>query len=417
MLSVDQALQLVLEHAAVLPPHSTPLKLATGRVLAESILSDIDSPPHDKSVVDGYALIAADVAGSGVELTVLEEVTAGEVPTRPVVTGFATRIMTGAPIPAGADAVVMVEQTQLAGDRVVILQAPVKSGQNISRRASSLARGQAVLHPGKLLRPIEIGLLAEVGRSTVKIVPPPRVAILATGNELVSASAAPGPAQIRNSNGPLLIALARAAGAEATDLGIARDNESDLRRAIESGLAHDCLVLSGGVSAGVLDLVPKVFEQLGVDQVFHKVNLKPGKPLWFGVSTQARSASEGSGRQAGSSGETSTLVFGLPGNPVSSLVCFELFVRPAIQKLLGLPSVGLRRHTARLLQDHHQRGERPTYWPAAWKETDNMVTPLAWKGSGDLYTLTVANCLAYFPAGEQHYQAKQEIQILLFPEP
>jgi molybdopterin molybdotransferase len=284
---------------------------------------------------------------------------------------------------------------------VAILQSPVKPGQNITRRAVSLARGQTVLETGKLLRPIEIGLLAEVGRSSVNVIPPPHVSILATGNELVSPSAAPGPAQIRNSNGPMLTALARSAGAEATDMGFARDNESDLRRAIESGLSHDCLVISGGVSAGVLDLVPKILDQLGVTQVFHKVNLKPGKPVWFGVLVN-------------SSAKT-TLVFGLPGNPVSSLVCFELFVRPAIQKLRGLAPTGLKKQTARLATDHPQRGDRPTYWPAAICEGE--VMPLPWKGSGDLRTLTDANCLAFFPAGDQLYAAGQEIQILLFPEP
>jgi len=405
MLTVDDALNLVIGHAAPRSPELTPLRIAHGRILAESVVSDIDSPPHDKSVVDGYALIAADIAAPGVELTVLEEVTAGEVPKRPVVTGSATRIMTGAPIPAGANAVVMVEQTRLIGDRVAILQSPVKPGQNITPRAASLARGQTVLESGKLLRPIEIGLLAEVGRSSVAVIPPPRVSILATGNELVSPSAAPGPGQIRNSNGPMLTALARSAGAEATDMGFARDNESDLRRAIESGLSHDCLVVSGGVSAGVLDLVPKILHQLDVTQVFHKVNLKPGKPLWFGTRTPTRSVSEEPAR---------TLVFGLPGNPVSSLVCFELFVRPAIQKLRGLAPIGLKKQTARLAKNHQQRGERPTYWPAAVCEGE--VMPLAWKGSGDLRTLTDANCLAFFPAGEQLYSVGREIQILHFPD-
>jgi molybdopterin molybdotransferase len=407
MLQVDEALQLVLDCSGPRSPELTPLRIAHGRILAEPVVSDIDSPPHDKSVVDGYALIAVDATSSGVELTILEEVTAGEVPTRPVVTGSATRIMTGAPIPAGANAVVMVEQTRLVGDHVAILQSPVKPGQNITPRAASLARGQTILHPGKLLRPIEIGLLAEVGRSAIAVIPPPRVSILATGNELVSPSAAPGPAQIRNSNGPMLTALARSAGAEAMDLGFARDHESDLRRAIESGLSHDCLVISGGVSAGVLDLVPKILQQLGVTQVFHKVNLKPGKPLWFGVRTPTQSASE-------RSGDRPTLVFGLPGNPVSSLVCFELFVRPAIQKLRGLTPSGLKKQTARLAKEHQQRGDRPTYWPAAICEGE--VMPLPWKGSGDLRTLTDANCLAFFPAGDQLYTAGQEIQILLLPD-
>ena len=400
MLSVEQALQLVLHHAEQLSPVSTGLADACGCVLAEAIVSDIDSPPHDKSVVDGYAVIAADVAFGGVELSILEEVTAGAVPSLTVEPGTATRIMTGAPIPAGADAVVMVEQTEMAGNRVRILRPVAKTGQNITRRAASLSRGQTVLQPGKILRAIELGLLAEVGRAQVVTVPRPSVAVLATGNELVACSAVPGASQIRDSNGPMIAALACGAGAEALDLGIARDEPEALSKALSAGLSHDVLVISGGVSAGVLDLVPNALEQLGVRQVFHKVNLKPGKPLWFGESK--------------TSSERQILVFGLPGNPVSSLVCFELFVRPAIQKLRGLPPTGLKRTTGRLVREHQQRGERPTYWPSAICEGE--VMPLTWKGSGDLRTLTDANCLAFFPAGERMFRAGEQIDVLLFDE-
>ena len=402
MLSVDQAVKLVLDRTEPLPAVSTELADACGCVLAEAVISDVDSPPHDKAIVDGYAIVAADIKAGQVELAILEEVTAGEVPTRGVEHGTATRIMTGAPLPPGADAVVMVEQTETVGEHVCILQTAVKPGQNIMRRAASLTRGQAVLQPGKLLRLLEIGLLAEVGRRALSVIPRPRVAVVVTGNELVDPAVSPAAGQIRNSNGPMLTALAASAGARAANLGIARDNDDDLQAAFFFGLTHDVLVISGGVSAGVLDLVPGTLEQLGVEQVFHKVNLKPGKPLWFGV----KSSSEG--RQ--------TLVFGLPGNPVSSLVCFELFLRPAIQKLRRLPPTGLRRTTGRLTCDHQQRGDRPTYWPAAIN--DGNLTPLPWKGSGDLRTLTDANCLALFPAGDCLYRAGEEIEALLFdPEP
>jgi molybdopterin molybdotransferase len=406
MHSVEAALQLVLDQAHPLLPRDVLAAESLGCVLAESIASDIDSPPHDKSIVDGYAVVAADAASPGAELTVLEEVTAGAVPARAVERGTATRIMTGAPIPAGADAVVMVEQTSLAGDRVRILQSPVRLGQNIMRRAASLARGQSALHSGRVLRAIEIGLLAEVGRATVSIVPPPRVAVLATGNELVHPGSAPGPGQIRNSNGPLLQGLVGQAGGVAIPLGIARDETADLRRGIVLGLARDVLLLSGGVSAGVLDLVPQVLAELGVEQVFHKVNLKPGKPLWFGVKRHAEH-------------DRQTLVFGLPGNPVSGLVCFELFVRPTIEKLSGRQPKGLPRVTATLTREHKQRGERPTYWPAVLEEQSSQrrVTPLPWQGSGDLRTLTDASCLAHFPPGERTFAAGEEIEVLLLPEP
>src|SRR6266850_1164729 len=282
MLSVDQALRLVVDQATALPPRAVELQQSLGCVLAEPIVSDIDSPPHDKAVVDGYAVVAASVTPSA-GLTFLEEVTAGAVPRHVVEPGTTTRIMTGAPLPAGADAVVMIEQSRVVGEQVAILQSPVKPGQNIMRRAATMSRGQTVLQAGKLLRPIEIGLLAEVGRTQVSVIPRSRVAVLATGNELVVHSAEPQSSQIRNSNGPMLAALAHSAGADFHDFGIARDDDDELRSAINAGLGHDILVISGGVSAGVLDLVPKVLQQLGVEQVFHKVNLKPGKPLWFGV--------------------------------------------------------------------------------------------------------------------------------------
>ena len=404
MHSVAEALELVLTHARPLAARSVPAAEALGRALAEAIVSDIDSPPHDKAIVDGYAVRAVDCSGPGAELQVVEEVTAGSVPAKIVEPGTATRIMTGAPLPAGADAVVMVEQTQLEGERVRINTAAVRIGQNIMRQAASLAKGQQVLAPRKRLRAIELGLLAEIGRTHVVAVPRPKVAVLATGNELVPADAVPAAGQIRNSNGPLLAALVRQAGATPVELGISRDEAADLTAKIAAGLETDVLVLSGGVSAGVLDLVPQVLGELGVQQVFHKVNLKPGKPLWFGVKRH--------------DDERQTLVFGLPGNPVSTLVCFELFVRPAIFQIDNWVPRGLLKTSAVLTCDHAQRGARPTYWPAAARFSDGSyrVTPLPWQGSGDLRTLSDANVLACFPAGDRMFRAGEEIEVCLLGE-
>jgi len=421
MLEIDDALKLVLDKTQPLAPRRVAAQDALGLVLAESVTSDIDSPPHDKSIVDGYAIVAADAAQAGAELTILEEITAGQSPTRTIARGTTSRIMTGAPLPQGADAVVMVEKTELlAGDqsvgvpasaglpstppeggtpaveRVRILQSNVKSGQNIMRRASSLARGQQVLQPGARLRAIEVGLLHEVGWHQALVHPCPRVAVLATGDELAPADAVPGPSQIRNSNGPMLAGLVQQAGGEAVDLGIGRDQTDELRRLCEQGLECDVLVISGGVSAGVLDLVPTVLESVGVERVFHKINLKPGKPLWFGI-------------------KASTLVFGLPGNPVSSLVCFELFVRPAIARLAGSEDGGLQRTSARLGSDYYHRGDRVTMFPAALRRESSalIATPLDWRGSGDLRTLADAQGLIHFPAGERRYATGDEVSVLL----
>jgi molybdopterin molybdotransferase len=401
LLEIEEALARVLKHAAPLAPMTSAASDALGLVLAESVTSDIDSPPHDKSIVDGFAVRSADLTTAGVELTIVEEIMAGQVPVHTVQAGTTSRIMTGAPIPPGADAVVMVERTRLiAPDRVRMEQASVKPGQNIMPRASSLAAGQAVLSPGTVLRAIEIGLLHEVGHTNVQAHPRPSVAVLATGDELVAASDRPRASQIRNSNGPMIAGLVSQAGGEPRDLGIGRDDARHLQSLCEQGLGNDVLVISGGVSAGVLDLVPQVLRSLGVQQVFHKVNLKPGKPLWFGVRE---------------SGSRKALVFGLPGNPVSSLVCFELFVRPALARLAGRAAEGLVRTSARLATDFEHRGDRVTLFPASVAGPPHAltVTPLDWGGSGDLRTLTEAQALIHFPAGTHRYTSGESVPVLL----
>ena len=422
MLSVSEALAKVLAYAGRKPPTRVPLAESLDLVLAEDVASDVDSPPHDKAMVDGYALVSGDLAAGSAELSILEEVTAGAVPTLAVSLGHCTRIMTGAPLPAGADAVVMVERTELlaSGQRVRIVD-NVHAGQNTMRQGASLRRGEVVLTAGQPIRPPEIGLLAEVGRAEISVIARPRVAILSTGNELVEAHEQPAAGQIRNSNGPLLVAAVRRAGGGPLAIGIARDDVADLRAKIEQGLAADILVLSGGVSAGVLDLVPRVLQELGVEEVFHKVNLKPGKPLWFGVAGSRfkvqGSKSESADVELGTlNHEPGSLVFGVPGNPVSSLVCFELFVRPAIARLAGRdPESGVRWLSARLTKAFTHRGDRPTWFPAMLRRTDDgwSAEPVDWRGSADLRGITRATALIAFPAGDRMWQAGDVFEVLL----
>jgi len=308
-------------------------------------------------------------------------------------------------VPEGSDAVVMVERTEFFPEtpnkgqlgRVRIADERLRAGQNIVRRGMSMKRGEIVLRSGAELGPAEIGLLAEVGRMRVQAIGPVKVAILSTGNELVAAERAPSAGQIRNSNGPLLAASCRRVGAIPNDLGIARDDAKELKQKIGEALANDIVVISGGVSAGVLDLVPGVLAELGVQQVFHKVNLKPGKPLWFGARDE-------------------TFVFALPGNPVSSLVCFELFVKPAIARRAGRQwNAPHPKVSASLTREFNHRGDRPTYHPAVVRTTANGMTvePTTWHGSGDLRGLTGANALALFAAGDRCYQAGETIDVMM----
>ncbi|MFN4260453.1 MAG: gephyrin-like molybdotransferase Glp [Gemmataceae bacterium] len=398
MLEVSQAQAIILQHANPLPPVRVRLtSAARGLVLAEAVRSDIDSPPYDKAMMDGYAVRTADLTSGAAVLDVIEEVTAGRTPTRTVAAGQATRIMTGAPLPAGADAVVMIERTQpLDGQRVHIEGGPIQPGLNILPRGREMRAGEAVLHPGAELRPQEFGLLAAVGCDEVAVFPRPKVAILPTGDELVEAAVKPGPGQIRNSNGPMLAAQVERAGGVAVPLDIARDKVEHLKRFIVQGLEQDVLLLSGGVSAGQLDLVPEVLTQLGVTSHFHKVAMKPGKPILFGT-------------------RGTTLVFGLPGNPVSSLACFELFVRPALRRLGGRNEPGPRWWSLPLAMDFAYRTDRPTYYPVRLEVSEDgglRFRPLPWFGSADLRALTQANALALFPAGDTRHGAGQHFPVL-----
>lgn len=421
MINVAEAVALVLQHVGTKNPVQLPLSDSLGLVLAEAVTSDVDSPPHDKSMVDGYAVRTEDVQGDSVQLRVVDEITAGMVPQLNLTSGTAARIMTGAPIPEGASAVVMVEHTQLLEENNVQIRAPrLQPGANIMRRGQSLRHGEHVLESGRLIGPIEIGLLAETGCHHPRVYPRPNVAILATGNELVPADYVPAAGQIRNSNGPLLSSLVTQAGGVPRDLGIGRDREEELDALIGCGLEQDVLLLSGGVSAGILDLVPACLVRSGVRQVFHKVQLRPGKPLWFGVystgSAQNTNLSE-EGRHAGTHPSVGgRLVFGLPGNPVSSLVCFELFVRPALAALAGRTSTsGPAR--AELMRDFTVRGDRHNYLPAILHDVGGRATvdPVNWQGSADQRALASANCLAYFPPGDATHPAGTMIRVHPLP--
>jgi molybdopterin molybdotransferase len=371
--------------------------------------------------MDGYAVRSADVSSGRARLRVVEEVSAGQVPQRPVSAGEATRIMTGAPIPSGADAVVPVEHTHMSdgvsnGTDVAIETGPTIAGRNVLRQGESTRKGSRVLAAGRQIRPQEIGCLAELGKETVDVYSRPRVAVLATGDELVPVSEVPGPGQIRNSNEAMLVAQLCRLGADPIPLGVARDDRDELVRRIVRGLECDALILSGGVSAGKLDLVPAVLAEAGVRQIFHKVRVKPGQPVWFGVLERLAEGRAEAFRERNPHCPRRSYVFGLPGNPVSSMVCCELFVQTAIRRLMGIEPAPPTFWRARLTKDHFNGGNRPTYHPARWEwtETGPLVEPVPWVGSADLSATAQANSLALFPEGERTYPAGTMLDVYLW---
>ncbi len=402
MLEVAEALKIVLEHASLLPARSMAISPGVlGLILAENVAADLDMPPFDKAMMDGFAARSTDFQSGVAELEIVEEITAGRLPRVEVRQGQTSRIMTGAAIPAGVDSVVMVERSEAIGaNRVRLSEAKIRPGLHILERGREMKVGEVILQNGLLLSIQHLGLLAAVGRTEARIQARPSVAILATGDELVPAGVTPNPGQIRNSNGPMIEGQVTRAGGEPCMLGIAADREDDLRAKIAAGLESDVLVLSGGVSAGKLDLVPGVLQALGVQTRFHKIRMKPGKPLFFGVRPR------GNGKPDG-------LVFGLPGNPVSSLVGFELFVRPAIRKMLGLDP-GPRLLEAELTEAWDHRSDRPTYHPGHLRETavGQAVQILPWFGSPDLRGVCSANAFLVLPEGERRYEARERVHVL-----
>ena len=312
LLSIEEAQRLVLERVQPLPAERVALGEAAGRVPAEAVGARVDLPPFDSSAMDGFAVRAADTPG---RLPVRERIPAGEPSLEELRPGEAMGIATGGSVPEGADTVIPLEEVVDRGNEIEI-GAAVRAGANVRPRGGDVRRGDAVVEAGARLGPAQIGALAAAGIAEVLCSRRPRAAVLATGSELRRPGEALAPGQIYEANTPLLAAQARYAGADAELLEAVEDDEAAHRGALEAGLRADLLVTSGGVSVGPHDLVRSVGAALGVEEVFWGVAVKPGKPLWFGVCDR-------------------TLVFGLPGNPVSSLVGFELFVRPALLALQG----------------------------------------------------------------------------------
>ncbi|HEX8068746.1 MAG TPA: gephyrin-like molybdotransferase Glp [Pyrinomonadaceae bacterium] len=402
MLPVPEAIRLVLEHTPRLPPEHVALAAARGRVLAEDVTADTDLPPFDRALMDGYAVRAADTADAPVRLRLVGEAAAGRGWAGRMGAGEAVRIMTGAPVPAGADSVQQVELTrELEGGAAVELDKATQPGQFISRRATEIERGATVLRAGTTLNAATLAALAAFGQARVLVGARPRVCVLATGTELVAVEAQPGPDQIRDSNSYSLRAYAEAAGATVELLPFASDDAALLARLVgEAAARADVLVLSGGVSMGVYDFTKAALAALGAQVFFERVALRPGKPTVF-----ARL-----GR---------TLVFGLPGNPVSVSVTFNLFARAALRALQGAREPALAEEQAVLGRAVKGAAERASYLPARLRtdEAGRLVAePLRWGGSSDFVAFTQATALVIVAAGTHALDAGAPVRVVRLPE-
>ncbi len=381
MISLEEAREEVLKNVEPGKPVPTPLGLARGHVLAEPVHSDIDLPPFNRSAMDGYAVLAADTAHAPVELAVTEDIPAGVTSAGRINSGQAAKIMTGAPVPDGADAVVMVEKTcPLEGNKIRI-EEPVESGKNVAPQGQDIARGEVALETGARLGPEQIGILAMVGAARPMVFPRPRVSVLVTGDELIPVEARPTGAQIRESNGHVLAAQLAGDGIVAKSLGIVADDRTELAQKLTVAMeTSDVLILSGGVSMGDRDFVPPVLAELEAQVIFHKVAIKPGKPVLFAKKDHCR-------------------IFGLPGNPVSALVVYELLIRPALRKMVGWTEPLAPPQYATLRGRLPKIIGRRQFLPARLSDLSGMrvVELLPWHGSGDMISLAPMNALAVVP--------------------
>jgi len=386
----NRVIQTVRKLRTLPPTETVPLADAAGRVLAEDIAADRDVPALSRSVRDGFAIRAADVPG---RLRVIGKVRAGDHFSGALAAGEAVEIMTGAPVPAGADAIVMVEHTSRENG-LVIIDRQAEAAQFINPQGCEAAAGEIVLRAGKRLDYTDIALLAAFGWVRVKVYYKPSVAILPTGDEIVEIGQTPAPHQIRNSNAWSVAAQVTRAGGTARVLGIARDTLSHTREMIQRGLESDLLLLSGGVSAGKYDVVEPVLADLGAEFYFDRVLIQPGQPLVFG-------------RAAGK------FFFGLPGNPSSTMVCFEIFARAALELLAGQEETPLPMPLARLTRDFRHRTGLTRFLPARLSDCGAEVTPIAWHGSGDVPALTRANAYLVADPARAEYPAGELIPVLL----
>lgn len=403
-LEFDAARQIVIETTRSLLAgdlsgrrEAVPIFEAHGRILAEPLLADRDVPAVRRSLRDGFAVRSSDLPGA---LVILGEVRAGDLGSETATTGTATEIMTGAPVPEGSDAVVMIEHVAVfqdqRGRKMVKIDSPAEAGQFINNRGAEAVKGVTLIPSGTRLDASHIAALASAGTSEVQVFRRPSVAILATGDEIVEVADQPLPHQIRNSNSYMLASLVRAAGGVPTVLPIARDRAEDLQPLLERGLTHDLLVVTGGVSAGKYDLVKPGLRRLGVEFIFERVRIQPGQPTAFG-------------RRGG------TPVFGLPGNPGSTLITFELFARPVLELLGGLAEPILPLLSASFEAPFRHKGGLTRFLPASLAADGQHLRHISWQGSSDIPALARANAFLVADHDRLTWEIGDTIRVMLKP--
>lgn len=402
MISVAEAIQIVRQQTPTLGTEKIPLPHALGRVLAQEIVADSDLPPFDRSQMDGYAVQAADTTSAPVTLRIAGESAAGKGWHHRMNSGEAVRIMTGAPVPEGADSVQQVELThELKDGTVVELLSPVELGKSIVKRGDEIKAGETILRPGVTINAAMMAVLAAFGYAHVEVARRPRVAVAATGSELVSVEERPGQDQIRDSNNYSISAYAELAGAVVQRLPLTRDETSLLKRQIaEAADNFDVVITSGGVSMGVYDVTKNALKELGAEIFFERVALRPGKPIVFA-------------RLPGGA-----LVFGLPGNPVSVSVTFNLFARTALLAMQGANEAVLKQETVSLARSVKGTMDRESYLPAQLMTNDDgelIAFPLKWGGSSDFVSFALTTALVIIPAGVKMVEAGSLVKAIRLP--
>ena len=398
MLHYREALKIVLDNARRLTSERVFVEEAISYILAEDVYSKIDMPPFNKSAVDGYAVIAQDTQDAPVKLKCIGLIQAGGSFKRKIVRGECVKIMTGASLPKGTDSVVMIEDTT-DSDKFVNINDPVSKWKNVAFKGEDIQKEKKVLEKNRVISSACVALLATVGRRFVKVIKRPEVTILNTGGEIVPPGSKLSRGKIYNSNGPQLAALLKSDGIDPHYLGITEDKPKELMQAIRKGLKSDIFLISGGVSMGDYDFVPSILKRAGVKEIFHKVNIKPGKPLFFGKKAK-------------------TLIFGIPGNPVSNFLIYQLFIRPTVYKMSGYSSYWPRFKKGILKNSFRQKTGRTHFVLAAAEKKDSTwyVNPVSSHGSADVLALSKANAFIVVGKNISYLSAKSKVEILLWKE-